>query len=187
MKHEPQIAVRARWAVADDGRQWILQRRVGDQWQSISFVRSTKAVLARCLKEAGATPAETNAILDPLPERHPTCSEGYGVRFPLRDGSRALSGEINAAIPKVIAGPADGYTTQSLQAAAMPLDPDTAASQRQANDWDRIRQEIAWAKRAHDSKVETAQPIVAGSPYLDQMIPGDLSIPEFLRRVQSPS
>jgi len=68
----------------------------------------------------------------------------------------------------------------------MPLDPDTAASQRQANDWDRIRQEIAWAKRAHDSKVETAQPIV-GSPYLDQMIPGDLSIPEFLRRVQSPS
>jgi hypothetical protein len=35
------------WAIADDGHQWIVQRRRGGQWQNISFVRSTKKVLKR--------------------------------------------------------------------------------------------------------------------------------------------
>src|SRR5262245_9635669 len=141
------------WAIADDGHQWILQRRRGDQWQNISFVRSTKKVLARCLHESGATTAEITALLDPLPDRHKTCPEGYGVRFSFRDASRALSEKINTAIPKVVAGPVEKYSARSLRAACVPLDPDTAAFQRQANDWDRIKRETAWGRRKQAARL----------------------------------
>jgi hypothetical protein len=125
-----------------------VQRRRGDQWQNISFVRSTKKVLARCLQEAGATSAEAAALLDPLPDRHKTCPDGYGIRFEHGDALRAVSRKINAVIPRVVAGPVEKYSEWSLRAAARPLDPDTAAFQRQANDWDRIRRETAWGRRA---------------------------------------
>jgi hypothetical protein len=94
-----QIVVAGRWAITDGGIQWILQRRAGAQWQNISFVRSTKNILARCLRESGATPAEASAILDSLPDRHATWSEGYGIRFKPEGGPSHVSPETNAAIP----------------------------------------------------------------------------------------
>jgi hypothetical protein len=83
-----QLAVSGKWAVASDGMQWILQRRGGvdrrtglSVWAAVSFVPSTKAVLARCMREKG-TPAEDAARL----------LAGLGERFS----------------PKIAQGPVDG-------------------------------------------------------------------------------
>jgi hypothetical protein len=72
MKIDPddrQIAVAGRWAVATDGLQWILQRYFGNRWRPISFVRSTKTILARCMREADADPSEIDALLTNVPNR----------------------------------------------------------------------------------------------------------------------
>ena len=61
-----QIAAQGRWAIATDGAQWILQRRRGDRWQNLSFVRTTRDILARCLREKGAQP---DALATRLPAR----------------------------------------------------------------------------------------------------------------------
>jgi hypothetical protein len=58
---ERQIARVGVWAIATDGIQWIVQRYRGHYWRPLKFVRSTKTVLARCLREAGATAIETDA------------------------------------------------------------------------------------------------------------------------------
>ena len=63
-----QIVARGRWAIATDGVQWVLQRRRGDRWQNLSFVRTTRDVLARCMREHGASPGEM-ALLAGLPDR----------------------------------------------------------------------------------------------------------------------
>ena len=44
------------WAVGADGVQWILFRRRSQRlggWHGVSFVRSTKDILARCMREKG--------------------------------------------------------------------------------------------------------------------------------------
>lgn len=65
-----QIATAGAWSVASDGVQWILQRRKGvDQrtglavWAGVSFVRSTKDILARCMKERGTPPEDAERLL----------------------------------------------------------------------------------------------------------------------------
>ena len=71
-----------RWRLAYDPLQWIVQRRktlprpseAGDsaepRWRAVSFVGSTKRVLARVLGEKGVVlTAEAQARLDALPER----------------------------------------------------------------------------------------------------------------------
>jgi hypothetical protein len=63
-----QIVARGRWAIATDGAQWILRRRRGDRWQNLSFVRTTRDVLARCMRENGARPDEM-VLLARLPDR----------------------------------------------------------------------------------------------------------------------
>jgi hypothetical protein len=70
----------ARFAVADDGMQWVLQRREGERWRDISFVRTTRDVLARCLADLirgkGEHPSDAKgralALLADLPEFHPS-------------------------------------------------------------------------------------------------------------------
>jgi hypothetical protein len=64
-----QFAVCGKWALASDGLQWILQRRSGAQWHGVFFVRSTKDILARCMREKGATPDDIHSLLDSLPDR----------------------------------------------------------------------------------------------------------------------
>jgi hypothetical protein len=46
------------WAVASDSLQWMLMRHVqGRQpWRPVSFVHSTKDILARCMRENGVEP-----------------------------------------------------------------------------------------------------------------------------------
>lgn len=56
------------WAVAADGLQWILMRHSGSQWRPVSFVRSTKDILARCMREKGTEPAPADLLLSGLPE-----------------------------------------------------------------------------------------------------------------------
>jgi hypothetical protein len=72
----------ARWRLAYDINQWVLQRRVGSPrpgkgaairdtgWRGVSFIGGEKRVLYRCIREAGVvlTP-DALARLDALPER----------------------------------------------------------------------------------------------------------------------
>jgi hypothetical protein len=50
--------------VASDGIQWILRRHneQGSNWHPVSFVHSTRDVLARCMREHHV-PAEDAAVL----------------------------------------------------------------------------------------------------------------------------
>ena len=60
------------WAVGSDGHQWILmhrrRRRAGSYWHPVSYVRSTKAILARCMDERGVPPTASSALLIGLPD-----------------------------------------------------------------------------------------------------------------------
>ncbi len=72
----------ARWRLAYDINQWVLQRRVGSPrpgkgaairdsgWRGVSFIGGEKRVLYRCIREAGVVlAAEAQARLDALPEQ----------------------------------------------------------------------------------------------------------------------
>src|SRR5215470_9092405 len=89
-----QFAVSARWALASDGLQWILQRKRGwrPPWRAISLVRSTKDILARCMGENGATPDEIQSLLGGLPDTFDQWKSGEGLA------------------PGVLLGPDDGRT-----------------------------------------------------------------------------
>jgi hypothetical protein len=56
------------WALASDGMQWILMRHRGGQWRALSFVRSDKEILARCMREKGVEAAHSAQLLSGLPE-----------------------------------------------------------------------------------------------------------------------
>jgi len=65
------FAVAGDWAVASDGVQWILQRRrMGSQqgWRPVSFVRSTRNILARCMREMGVGVDTARLLLSGLPD-----------------------------------------------------------------------------------------------------------------------
>jgi hypothetical protein len=66
-----QFAVSGRWALAADRLQWMVQRRVLSKgrvtWHSVSFVASTRDVLARCLREKGCPAADAEKLLAGLP------------------------------------------------------------------------------------------------------------------------
>lgn len=58
------------WALASDGLQWMLMRHYkGRQpWRPVSFVRSTKDILARCMREKGVEPDTARLLLAGLPD-----------------------------------------------------------------------------------------------------------------------
>jgi hypothetical protein len=66
-----QFAVSGKWALAADSLQWMLQRRTMNKgriaWHSVSFVSSTKDILARCMHEKGCPPADAERLLASLP------------------------------------------------------------------------------------------------------------------------
>jgi hypothetical protein len=68
METDKQFRVADRWALASDGLQWILQHRKGDQWRSVSYTRSEKGILARCMREKGTPDNEARILLDGLPD-----------------------------------------------------------------------------------------------------------------------
>jgi hypothetical protein len=63
------FAIVGDWAVASDGIQWMLMRRIhrkrGDSWDA--FIRSTWEVLARCMREKGVQPGTAAELLSGLP------------------------------------------------------------------------------------------------------------------------
>ena len=90
--------------------------------------------------------------------------------------------------PWRIAAAGSAISANVYHCATLPIDPDTVGRAAAANDWGRIRQEVAWSERAHvhGSDIKASSPVAAHNLYLTE-IPSDLSIPGFLRRVQSPS
>jgi hypothetical protein len=63
------VAQSFRWRITTDGLQWILQRRKpSGAWEPLSFVRSTKDILARCLREKGADGVTAAQLLAGLPD-----------------------------------------------------------------------------------------------------------------------
>jgi hypothetical protein len=65
------FAIEGDWAVASDGVQWMLMRRRQNSfsgWKSVSFVRSTRDVLARCMREKGTDDATAVILLSGLPD-----------------------------------------------------------------------------------------------------------------------
>jgi hypothetical protein len=84
---------------------------------------------------------------------------------------------------KVIAGPVENYSVRSLAAAAIPLDPVTAESQRRANDPETIRRETAWGRKSVTPEelggvCSNWKPCL---PHDHTTLPG-LPIPDFLMR-----
>jgi hypothetical protein len=56
------------WALASDGIQWMLMRRYKDgKWRGISFVRSSRDILERCIREWGVDNALAAELLAGLP------------------------------------------------------------------------------------------------------------------------
>ena len=51
------------WSLASDPLQWILMRKT----HPVSFVRSTKEILARCMRDKGTPPEDAQRLLDGLP------------------------------------------------------------------------------------------------------------------------
>ena len=59
--------ISGRWALASDGLQAVLLRQKrSEKWGGVSFVRSTKDVLARCMREKGTPPDDQRRLLDGL-------------------------------------------------------------------------------------------------------------------------
>jgi hypothetical protein len=70
------LAVSGGWAVTSDGLQWVLRRRAGADrrtgkpvWKSVSFVHSTRDILARCMREKGCPATDATRLLAALGER----------------------------------------------------------------------------------------------------------------------
>ena len=65
------FAVAGDWAVASDGIQWILMRRRSQRlagWKPVSFVRSSRDILARCMREKGTDEDTARLLLSGLPD-----------------------------------------------------------------------------------------------------------------------
>jgi hypothetical protein len=72
------LRVGAKWALAYDDLQWILKRFIGTRksgaragqeiWEDVSFVSSTKAILARCMREKGVPDDDIRNTMDCLPD-----------------------------------------------------------------------------------------------------------------------
>ena len=66
------FAVSGDWAVGADSLQWILYvrrtRKAGPYWFAVSFVRSTKDILARCMREKGTDESSAVILLSGLPD-----------------------------------------------------------------------------------------------------------------------
>jgi hypothetical protein len=67
---ERQFAVSGQWALGADDLQWILYRQRSEKrggWIAVSFVRSTRDILARCMREKGCPEDDTAVLLAGLP------------------------------------------------------------------------------------------------------------------------
>jgi hypothetical protein len=99
---ERQFTISGRWALAADTLQWMLQRRAGQRWQSVSFISSNRDVLVRCMREKGCPLADAERLLAALPS---TFEEWAGKRIQtpatadLADRGGPPLGSANTALP----------------------------------------------------------------------------------------
>jgi hypothetical protein len=71
------LAASGNWSITTDGLQWILrkqrtlpnQRTGKPKWDALSFVHSTKNILARCMREKGCPAEDAAQLLAACPER----------------------------------------------------------------------------------------------------------------------
>ena len=65
------FAISGDWALGADPLQWILYRRrsrTKGGWSAVSFVRSTRTVLERCMREKGCSEDTARNLLAGLPD-----------------------------------------------------------------------------------------------------------------------
>jgi hypothetical protein len=104
----------ADWSLAADGLQWQLRRRRGKAghvaWRDVSFVSSSKDILARCMREKGVPAPAAAVVLAGLPDT-------FAQR---RDGSLELVRCVETAPPLSPADPAEilAETTPALSGSA---------------------------------------------------------------------
>ena len=97
------------------------------------------------------------------------------------DSTGTKTGDLDGRPWRVVAGPT--ISAGTYHCATVPLDPTKRAAA--ANDWDRIRSEIAWNERRPHSPVDVTthsrwQP--SWQPQWSSPTAGGLSIPNFLKR-----
>jgi hypothetical protein len=96
---ERQFAMSGRWALAADSLQWMLQRQYMNKgqvcWRSVSFVSSTRDILARCMREKGCPSADAERLLAGLPATF----EEWG-RAPAQSCIETILVEGEASAPK---------------------------------------------------------------------------------------
>lgn len=63
------------WSISTDGIQWILSRK----GHALSFVRSTKEILARCMRENRCLPETAARLLEGLPETFGAAGSDYSA------------------------------------------------------------------------------------------------------------
>jgi hypothetical protein len=98
---------------------------------------------------------------------------GRGYRWP------RLKAKPRAALKaRIIAGPS--LDERSLRAATLQLDPETSQRINAANDWGRIRKEIAWSRPRPPAPKEMQSDRTPCAPSVP--VADDLSIPDFLQR-----
>src|SRR5262249_2064144 len=71
MAHERIFAISGDWGIGADSLQWILYRRRSKAkggWNAVSFVRSTRTVLERCMQEKGCSDDTARNLLAGLPD-----------------------------------------------------------------------------------------------------------------------
>ena len=68
MQDDRQIRVSGKWAIATDNVQWIAQKRRGQEWRSVKYIRSTRDWLAYRLRFLGCPDADAARLLDGLPD-----------------------------------------------------------------------------------------------------------------------
>jgi hypothetical protein len=77
MQHDKRFRIAGDWALASDGVQWVIQRSTGKSWQSVSFVHTSKDILARCMADKGTPASVAERLLAGLPD----CFEAWHEQF----------------------------------------------------------------------------------------------------------
>jgi hypothetical protein len=85
---ERQFAVSGSWALGADELQWILYRQISRErggWRGVSFVRSDRDILERCMREKGVPECDREVLLAGLSQTfdlwkasHCSSNEGLG-------------------------------------------------------------------------------------------------------------
>jgi hypothetical protein len=84
------LHINADWKITADRVQWMLQRRTKNRWYPVSFISSTKDILARCMREKGVPAEDATRALACLPDSFREWAAGaYGPDHARKTGRGA--------------------------------------------------------------------------------------------------